>query len=261
MLPRQILRFMGANDSAIAQRASDNDLLLKFAAGLIRPTMARALGIIMLDTTFARPRGDAGNAASWPFPVLIERVSGARPEPVVAGWFDDVQPFLDAAFRLVQRGACAITTTCGFLVRHQQRLQRELPVPVLTSTLTQFARLQAALGAQQHVAILTIAATALDSSVRNLAGIGIDVLVFALPRDSHFVSAVLGASVALDTVRAEREWVALATACLRDHPSIGLWLFECANMLPYAAAVSRVTGLPVLDALTLGRELYAMAKS
>lgn len=215
----------------------------------------------MLDTTFARPIGDAGNAASWPFPVLIERVSGAFAAPVVSGRFDDAQPFVDAAFKLAQRGACAITTTCGFLLRHQQRLQRESPVPVLTSTLTQFARLQAALGALQHVAILTIDANALDSSVRNLAGIGMDALVFALPRDSHFVSAILDASVALDAVHAEREWVALTSACLRDHPSIGLWLFECANMPPYAAAVSRVTGLPVFDALTLGRELYAMANS
>ena len=161
---------MGANDSAIAQRASDNVFLLKFAGGLIHPSMAPALGIIMLDTTFVRPIGDAGNAASWPFPVLIQRVLGAFAEPVVSGRFDDVQPFVDAASKLVQRGACAITTTCGFLVRHQQRLQRELPVPVLTSTLTQFARLQAALGAQQHVAILTIDANALDSSVRALAG-------------------------------------------------------------------------------------------
>ena len=215
----------------------------------------------MLDTTFTRPIGDAGNAASWPFPVLIERVSGAFAEPVVSGRFDDAQPFVDAAFKLVQRGACAITTTCGFLLRHQQPLQRELPVPVLTSTLTQFARLQAALGTEQRVAILTIDANALDGSLRNLAGIGMDALVFALPRESHFVSAILGASVALDTVRAEGEWVALATACLRDHPSIGLWLFECANLPPYAAAVSRVTGLPVFDALTLGRELYAMAIS
>lgn len=215
----------------------------------------------MLDTTFARPMGDAGNAASWPFPVLIERVPGAFAATVVTGLFDDAQPFVDAGRRLIERGACAITTTCGFLVRQQQRLQREFTVPVHTSTLTQFARLQAALGAERRVAILTIDAAALDSSVRSIAGIGNDALVFALPRDSHFVSAILGSSVALDIVRAEREWVALAAACLRDHPAIGLWLFECANMPPYAAAVSRVTGLPVFDALTLGRELYAMANS
>lgn len=221
--------------------------------------MAPAHGIIMLDTSFARPLGDAGNAASWPFPVLIERVPGAFAEPVVTGRFGDVLPFVDAGRRLIERGALTITTTCGFLVRHQRQLQSELRVPVLTSTLTQFKRLQAQFGHARRIAILTIDGTALDASVRAVAGIPEDALVVALPRDSHFVSAILDVSVELNTVRAENEWVALARACLRDHPDVGLWLFECANMPPYAAAVTRATGLPVYDALTLGRELYAAA--
>ena len=212
----------------------------------------------MLDTSFLRPLGDAGNAASWPFPVLIERVQGAFAEPVVSGRFTDVQPFVEAGRRLIEQGALALTTTCGFLVRYQQHLQSEFTVPVVTSTLTQFSQLQARLGADRRVAILTIDSGALDACVRAVAGIPDNALIFALPRHSHFVSAILDASVALDTDYAEREWVALAEACLRDHPSIGLWLFECANMPPYAAAVCDVTRLPVFDALTLGRELYEM---
>lgn len=212
----------------------------------------------MLDTSFLRPLGDAGNTASWPFPVLIERAHGALAEPVVSGRFTEVQPFVDAGRRLIERGALALTTTCGFLVRYQPQLQSEFTVPVLTSTLTQFARLQAELGADRRVAILTIDSGALDASVRAVADIPDNALIFALSRHSHFVTAILDASVALDTVRAEREWVALAETCLRAHPSIGLWLFECANMPPYAAAVREVTRLPVFDALTLGRELYEM---
>lgn len=215
----------------------------------------------MLDTAFARPLGDAGNAASWPFPVLIERVHGALAEPVVAGQFADVQPFIDAGRRLVERGALALTTTCGFLVRHQQRLQSEFTVPVLTSTLTQFARLQMELGPDHRVAVLTIDAGALDSSVRAFAGIPDDALVFALPRDSHFVFAILGRAVALDINQAEAEWVNLAVMCQRAHPDIGMWLFECANMPPYATSVARATGLPVYDALTLGCELFASASA
>jgi hypothetical protein len=220
--------------------------------------MPAALGIIMLDTAFTRPLGDAGNTASWPFPVLFERVPGAFATPVVTGQFADVQSFIDAGRQLVVRGAVALTTTCGFLVRHQARLQREIAVPVLTSTLTQFARLQAGFGGRR-VAILTIDALALDRSVRAVAQIPDDALVFALPRASHFVSAILGGTAALDTVRAESEWVKLALDCQRVHPDIGLWLFECANMPPYAAAVARATGLPVYDALSLGHELYTSA--
>ena len=211
----------------------------------------------MLDTSFARPMGDAGNAASWPFPVLIERVPGAFAEPVVTGQFADVLPFIAAGRRLVERGAVALTTTCGFLVRHQRLLQNEFTVPVRTSTLTQFARLQEALGGRR-VAILSIDPGALDASVRAVAGIPDDAQIFALPHDSHFVSAILGGTVALDVIRAEAEWVNLTRNCQRQHPDIGLWLFECANMPPYAAAVTRATGLPVYDALTLGRELHTM---
>lgn len=214
----------------------------------------------MLDTSFARPLGDAGNAASWPFPVLIERVAGAFAQPVVKGQFATVLPFVEAGRKLVQHGAIALTTTCGFLVRYQRQLQSEFTTPVLTSTLTQFARLQAAL-VGTRVAILTIDATALDASVRSLAGIAGDALVFALPRDSHFVSAILGGIVPLAIDKAEAEWVNLALNCQRDHPDIGLWLFECANMPPYAAAITRATGRPVYDALTLGRELFAAASA
>ena len=210
----------------------------------------------MLDTSFARPLGDAGNAASWPFPVLIERVAGAFAQPVVKGQFATVLPFVEAGRKLVQHGAIALTTTCGFLVRYQRQLQSEFTTPVLTSTLTQFARLQAAL-VGTRVAILTIDATALDASVRSLAGIAVD----ALPRDSHFVSAILGGVVPLAIDKAEAEWVNLALNCQRKHPDIGLWLFECANMPPYAAAITRATGCPVYDALTLGRELFAAASA
>ncbi len=241
-----------ARDFAIQSSHSS----IRFTRQIIVPT----LGIIMLDTSFARPLGDAGNAASWPFPVLIERVAGAFAEPVVTGQFANVLPFVEAGRKLVQQGAIALTTTCGFLVRYQRQLQSEFTVPVLTSTLTQFARLQAALKVER-IAILTIDAPALDAAVRAVAAILVNALVFALPRDSHFVSAIFGGIVPLAIDKAEAEWVNLALNCQREHPDIGLWLFECANMPPYAAAITRATGRPVYDALTLGHELFAAASA
>jgi hypothetical protein len=108
-----------------------------------------------------------------------------------------------------------------------------------------------------RVAILTIDADAFDESLRNLADIPQGALIISLPRDSHFVSAILDGDLELGTARAEAEWVNLALDWQRRQPDIGLWLFECANMPPYAAAVERATGLPVYHTLTLGRELIA----
>ena len=137
--------------------------------------MLPPLGILMLDTAFARPVGDAGNPDSWPFPVLIERVVGAYARPVVQGSFAASTAFGDAGQRLVGRGVNAIITTCGFLVRHQAALQASLPVPVLTSTLTQYRRLQRAMRPGRRLAILTIDASALDASIRAATGIDIDI--------------------------------------------------------------------------------------
>ena len=39
-----------------------------------------AIGIIMLESQFPRIYGDAGNAATWPFPVLFKVVTDASPE-------------------------------------------------------------------------------------------------------------------------------------------------------------------------------------
>lgn len=217
--------------------------------------MHAPLGILMLDTTFDRPVGDAGNPKSWPFPVIVDRVPGAYARPIVKGESQDITPFVTATKTLVEKGAGAIITTCGFLVRHQKALDGVSPVPVLTSTLTQFQRLQRELPTNRRLAVLTIDVDAFDESVRCAANIGADALVFGTSPHSHFVSAILDSAVQLDVRRAEREWVDLAQRVQGEHPEIGAWLFECANMPPYSDAVRMATGLPVYDTLSMGIEL------
>ena len=210
----------------------------------------------MLDTQFLRPVGDVGNPDSWPFRVIIERASGAFAQPVVSGTYAGIESFIKAGQRLVERGACAVTTTCGFLVRHQRALDAALAVPVRASSLLSYGALQQKLGESRRVAILTIDYAALDALVRKAAGIPDDALIFDLPVESHFRRAILNAEVPLDPQTAEDEWVRLARSVHKAHPNIGQWLFECANMPPYSGAVADATGLAVYDALTMGNALY-----
>ena len=214
----------------------------------------------MLDTQFLRPLGDAGNPDSWPFPVVIERVSGAFAKPVVSGDYDEIGSFIEAGRQLVQRGACAVITTCGFLVRHQHALEMSFAVPFRASTLSSYSELHWKLGESLRVAVLTIDKRALNALVRRAADIPDDALIFDLPDQSHFRRAILDAELPLDPETAQREWVRLAESVQRAHPNIGLWLFECANMPPYSRAVTQATGLPVYDALSMGIELHRTAQ-
>lgn len=215
----------------------------------------RPLGIVMLDTEFARPVGDAGNPSSWPFPVRIVRVAGAYARDVVEGHFEQIDRFADAIAALEQQDVCAIISTCGFLVRHQLALAKQAKVPLETSPLCHFDRLQNALP-RGRVAVLTINAEAFDPSVRRASAIPEDALVFGLAAKSHFVRAILDGSELLNPTVAEAEWVELATTVQRQFPDVAHWLFECANMPPYSAAVAQATGLPVFDTLVMGRELH-----
>lgn len=217
------------------------------------------LGIIMLDTQFARPLGDAGNPASWPFPVIIERVPGAFANDVVTGAFDSSSAFIDAARFLRGKGCICIISTCGFLARVPQFFWADVSKFVRTSTLFSFARLSRELPIGKRVAILTIDASSIDATIRQNCAIPPDAIVVSPPRAGHFCRAILDAAEPLDSAQAERELVETALTAQRTHPEIGLWLFECANMPPYRQAVERATGVHVYDALQMGIELHAEA--
>ncbi len=94
------------------------------------------LGILTLEARFPRIQGDMGNALTWPFPVLYRVSAGASPDLVVChgaqGLLDD---FIEAARDLVDLGAEAITTNCGFLSIYQTALANAVGVPVATSSM------------------------------------------------------------------------------------------------------------------------------
>src|SRR3989442_13239824 len=79
------------------------------------------VGILMLDTRFPRIPGDMGNAATFPFPVRYERVSGADPDLVVRRGAAGLLPaFVEGAQRLERGGGGAVHTKCGFLLKVQR---------------------------------------------------------------------------------------------------------------------------------------------
>ncbi|MBX6370458.1 MAG: aspartate/glutamate racemase family protein, partial [Rhodospirillales bacterium] len=94
------------------------------------------LGILMLEARFPRIPGDMGNAETWPFPVLYKVIGGASPDRVVRRRAEGLlEDFVAGAKELVELGAEAITTNCGFLSLFQAELAARLDVPVATSSL------------------------------------------------------------------------------------------------------------------------------
>lgn len=62
-----------------------------------------------------------------------------------------------------------------------------------------------------------------------------------------FAAAFVRPSGDLDVGSVERETVNAAKTLLKQRPDIGMLLFECSELPPYAAAVQRSTSIPVFD--------------
>jgi hypothetical protein len=211
------------------------------------------VGILMLETTFPRIKGDIGNPQTFSFPVRYQTVNGASPQKIVidadAGLIED---FINAGKVLVAQGVKAITTSCGFLALFHRQLADALPVPVFTSSLLQVRLAQSVIRSNQKVGIITIRRQSLTGA--HLAGVGIKdcpLAVVGMEDAQEFSAVFIGGKPTLNEAKCRQEMQSAADQLMREHPDIGAIVLECTNMPPYADTVRQVTGLPVFDAVTM----------
>ena len=221
------------------------------------------IGILMLETTFPRIRGDIGNPQTFPFPVLYQTVDGASPQKIVIEPDAElIDGFIDAGLSLVAKGVKAITTSCGFLALFHRELINALPVPVFTSSLLQVHLANAVIRSDQKIGIITANKKSLTDE--HLAGVGIQNYPLAIVgmEDAREFSAVfIGGKASLDERVCQSEMLSAANQLMRVHPDTGAIVLECTNMPPYADKVRQATGLPVFDVVTMVNYVHSLVSS
>lgn len=207
------------------------------------------LGILMLEARFPRIPGDMGNGLTWPFPVLFRVVRGASPERVVLeGARGLLEHFLAAAEDLIDLGAEAITTNCGFLSLFQAEMAARLKVPVATSSLMQVPMVQATLPPGRRVGIITVCAASLTPAHLDAAGVPRDTPVAGTEGGREFFRVLIkGDKQELDVALAAADILEAGRDLVSRHPEVGAIVLECTNMPPYAHALRRALGMPVYD--------------
>ena len=204
----------------------------------------------MLETRFPRILGDIGNPSSFDFPVRYRVVRGASPQRVVRERDPALlQPFIDAGRALVDEGATALTTSCGFLVLFQRELQAALPVPVWSSSLL-------ALDGLADAGVVTVDAASLGPAHLRAAGAAADTPIEGLAPGCAFQRCLLGDEAAFDVDAARAETVAAALRLTARHPGLSTIVLECTNMPPYADAVRSASGRAVVDITTFLRTRF-----
>ncbi len=217
----------------------------------------KVLGIMLLDTRFPRIPGDIGNASSYDFPVRFKTVKGATVQRVVVeGDPQLLTSFLEAARELEAEGVRAITTSCGFLALFQKTIAEAVNVPVFLSSLIQIPLVYTM--TQRQIGLITANSEALTERHLRGAGVpaGVPLAIKGLQDKPAFSQSILENREHLDRERIEQEVLETAEELLGDYPEIGAFVFECHNLAPYGNAVSRATGKPVFDVISLAEWVY-----
>lgn len=218
------------------------------------------LGLLVLDTSFPRIRGDVGAPDTFPFPVRRAVVAGADVEGVVHAPDRALLPrFVSAARALQEDGCIAIATTCGFLAAWQDDLAAAVDVPVLTSALLQWPLVQRALPPGRRAGIVTYSAAALTADVLAAAGVPAPTPIAGVDPHGYFARTIRNGAATIDPVRMSNDVVSAARQLVAGHRDLGAIVLECANMPPYADAVARAVALPVFDAVDLLGWFHAAA--
>lgn len=209
---------------------------------------APALGILMLETRFPRLLGDAGNPATWPFPVRIRRVAGASAERVVRHNAEGLcDAFCAAAAELAAEGVDGLATTCGFLAHFNEAIAAAAGVPVAASSLLQAPLVERLLPPGRRVGVITVDAMALGPAHLAAAGLKPDTPVAGTEGGRELTRVLLGDEPRLDASLAEADMLEAGERLRSVHPEVGAIVLECANMAPYAATLRARVGLPVFD--------------
>lgn len=227
---------------------------------------SRSLGILNLerglpsDVTPPMPRpGSMLNPATFDFPIISETVAGAWAENVIRGDPALEPAYIAAARRLVERGAVAISSNCGFSVRHQAAVAASVNVPVVMSSLLLLPALLRQIPTAAKIAVVTA-----DSR-----HCGEDLLGVENPveRARLVIGGVEGSKLwhnemkrppsPTEVADIERDVSACVARLRSGYPEIAVLLFECTAFPLVTPAIRRIARLPIYDITTLCRMTFA----
>jgi len=226
----------------------------------IQPTSA-PIGLLCLDTHFAKPPGHIRCTGSLPFPVRKAVVKGTTiTELLERPSLNFFAPFLDAARELEQAGCAAITGSCGFMALYQKELAVQVSVPVFSSSLIQIPLMHQLSGGRGKVGVITARASALTAAHFEAVGSGgIPIAVAGMEEQPEFADVILhDRRTDIDEARLAAELVAVGDQLRRDAPDVTSIVLECTDLPPYASELQEALGLPVADLTTLAEMVHSI---
>lgn len=195
--------------------------------------------------------GNSTNLNSYPFPVKLVEVKGAGVETVITNPSKKLLADMIQLSRKLaeEEGIEAITASCGFNAIFQEEMAAALDVPVFLSSLLQVPFVQAIVGKNKAVGVVTAKKDSLTKEHLRQCGIGEDVntVIIGLEHNPEWNKLFDGSNAEADMAVVEKEIVGTVKSEVEKHPEIGAIVLECTDLPPFAQTLRRELHLPVFD--------------
>lgn len=222
---------------------------MKIATGY--PFYGQNVGVLVFSTVTPRVPGDAGNAASFRYPVRYEVVQGGFAD-LIEGGPQIKENLLAAGRRLTGLGIRAIVGDCGMMSLYQDCLGAELDVLFAGSSLCQIPLLWQLMGRRGEIGIITGHSQLLGEKHLRSSGWTdeIPLVIQGMEDEAHFSEIVIHGGLCLDVDRMRGDVLAAGEKLRQKAKDLRAVIFECSNLATYSADLRELLGVPVFDTLS-----------
>ena len=207
------------------------------------------VGIIDLPWKVPYVPGDVTNATTYDFPVMYETCESLDAYAVADGDPSQAPAFTDAVRRMQENGVKGVSGDCGFFLNYLDVAVTAAEVPVFLSSLQLLPMLDLITGRKRSIAIFTPFPDKMKGELFAKTGFRSERRIVPVGLDSceEFMEKLGKPNNSIDTDKLESELVELAKTKQEENPDLGVILFECSMLPPYAKAIRDATNLPVFD--------------
>lgn len=211
------------------------------------------LGIIQLSNKPLLFPGSVGNCESYPFDVLYETPADIYTEQIIEGANHIGRSYSDKAKKLVERGADAIMSTCGFAILFQKQVKESVNIPVGMSSLLLLPYLLKIVPDAQKIGVLTFDANKLTVNY-------LDCVIPRRDQNRLLIAGIEGTHSWCELIKPQQDLqyndfrqdvLQLTERIAHQHRDLGAILLECSGFCSFRNEIAKLTKSPTLDFLNL----------
>lgn len=227
---------------------------------------SRCLGVLRTERGPSPPPPPPKPVPGWmldpttfDFPVVSETIEGGWVDRIFRGDPELEPAYVAAAQRLVERGAVAISASCGFSIRYQAAVAAAVNVPVALSSLLLLPTLLRQTPAAAKIAVLVA-----DSKSASDDMFGVDrsqdrarLVVGGVEGGTFWKNEMQRPPPRTEVAEIEQDVISCVLRLRAANPDIAAILLECTAFPLAAPAIRRMTRLPIYDITTVCRMTMA----